>query len=71
MEFITTDNIKKIITDIEKRKETTFISQGDEENYDFKNKMPENIGTHILDKSTFNDDVKSIGNIAQELLKGI
>ncbi len=71
MEFITTDNVKEIITNIEKRKETSFISQGNEEEYDFKNKMPENIGTHLLDESTFDSDVENIGSIAQELLKGI
>ena len=71
MEFITQDDISKIKERIETDKEVSFITKDSKENYDFENKMPSAIASKLLDESSFDKDVKSIGSTAQKLLEGM
>ena len=65
------EKISEIVNRIENEKEVSFITTDDKDNYDFENKMPEKIGKNLLDKNSFDNDVKEIGSITNELVKGL
>ena len=71
IEIIEKEQIAETIQRIENEKEISFISTDDKSNYDFENKMPKKIADNLLNKDFFDKDVKEIGRIAKELLKGM
>ncbi len=71
LEIIDKEKISEIVNRIENEKEVSFITKDDKSTYEFENKMPEKIGKNLVDTNSFDNDVKDISNIAQELLKGI
>lgn len=70
---IDVERIHQIISDVETKKEASFINAEEKRSFSFENKMPPAIGEHL--ESTYgnisDDEIDEICAIANDLSKGL